>query len=268
MLKYQSTGFRRETARPRQVHILRRIISNVAEIWIGTSGWHYRHWVGNFYPARLPASRMLAYYIEEFDTVELNNTFYKLPTETSLSAWRNSTPPHFHFAVKGSRFLTHMKKLKNAEEGLTRFLDAVEVLGPKLGPVLFQLPPNWEVDADRLAAFLAIFPRDRRCVFEFRNPTWETEPIYGLLAQYNAGYCIFDLAGYGSPSKVTADFSYVRLHGPGGKYKGTYTDPQLKRWVQQIQTWSKTLAAVYVYFDNDDSGYAPQDALRLKRMLG
>ncbi len=240
----------------------------MAEIWIGTSGWHYKHWVGNFYPARLPASRMLAHYIATFDTVELNNSFYKLPAENSLSDWRNSTPPNFCFAVKGSRFLTHMKKLKNAEEGLNRFLDAVEVLEPKLGPILFQLPPNWEVDADRLAGFLAIFPRGRRCAFEFRNPTWDTEQIYDLLAKHNAGYCIFDLAGYGSPCKVTADFAYVRLHGPGGKYQGSYSDAQLGKWARQISAWSKTLDAIYVYFDNDDSGYAPQDALRLKHLLG
>jgi uncharacterized protein YecE (DUF72 family) len=211
---------------------------------------------------------MLAHYIEKFDTVELNNSFYKLPAETSLSAWRDSTPPHFRFAVKGSRFLTHMKKLKNAEEGLKRFLEAVEVLGPKLGPVLFQLPPHWEVDTDRLADFLAIFPRDLRCAFEFRNPTWNTREIYDLLGRYNAAYCVFDLAGYLSPREVTADFSYVRLHGPGGKYQGTYSEAQLQKWAHQIHAWRKTLAAVYVYFDNDDSGYAPHDALRLKSMLG
>jgi uncharacterized protein YecE (DUF72 family) len=239
----------------------------MAKIWIGTSGWHYKHWIGNFYPAGLPGSRMLAHYIEKFDTVELNNSFYKLPAENSLSAWRDSTPPHFHFAVKGSRFLTHMKKLKNAEEGLNRFLRAVGVLGPKLGPVLFQLPPHWEIDADRLADFLAIFPRDLRCAFEFRNPTWNTQAIYDLLARYNAGYCIFELAGYLSPCAVTANFTYVRLHGPGGKYQGTYSDAQLRKWARQIATWSKTLDAIYVYFDNDDSGYAPKDALRLKGML-
>src|SRR3954469_8428592 len=117
---------------------------NVGEVWIGTSGWHYKHWVGNFNPPRLPGSRMLAHYINHLDTVELNNTFYKLPAQTSLFAWRDSTPSNFLFAVKGSRFLTHMKKLNNVEDGLTRFLDAVDVLDPKLGPILFQMPPNWD----------------------------------------------------------------------------------------------------------------------------
>jgi uncharacterized protein YecE (DUF72 family) len=210
---------------------------------------------------------MLAHYIQHFDTVELNNTFYKLPAKTSLLTWRDSTPPHFHFAVKGSRFLTHMKKLNNAEEGLNRFLESVDVLDPKLGPILFQLPPNWELNLDRLAAFLALLPRYRRCAFEFRNPTWNTPSIYELLAQYNMAYCIFDLNGYLSPIQVTADFSYIRLHGPGGKYQGTYSDAALEGWAGKINEWRKKLTAVYVYFDNDDSGYAPRDALRLKALL-
>jgi uncharacterized protein YecE (DUF72 family) len=210
---------------------------------------------------------MLAHYIQHFNTVELNNTFYKLPGEASLLAWRDSTPPNFHFTVKGSRFLTHMKKLNNAQDGLKRFLDAVDVLGPKLDAILFQLPPNWDLNLDRLAAFLALLPRYRRCAFEFRNPTWNTPQTYDLLAQYNAAYCIFDLAGYVSPFEVTADFSYIRLHGPGGKYQGSYSDAALEEWARNITNWSKKLAAVYVYFDNDDSGYAPQDALRLKNLV-
>jgi uncharacterized protein YecE (DUF72 family) len=239
----------------------------VGEVWIGTSGWHYKHWVGNFYPPRLPSSRMLAHYIQHFDTVELNNTFYKLPAKTSLLTWRDSTPLHFHFAVKGSRFLTHMKKLNNAEEGLNRFLESVDVLNPKLGPILFQLPPNWELNLDRLAAFVALLSRYRRCAFEFRNPTWNTPKTYDLLGQYNMAYCIFDLNGYLSPLQVTADFSYIRLHGPGGKYQGSYSEAALEEWSRKIKNWSKKLAAVYVYFDNDDSGYAPRDALRLKALL-
>lgn len=210
---------------------------------------------------------MLAHYFQHFDTVELNNSFYKLPAEASLAAWRDSTPPGFHFAVKGSRFLTHMKKLHNAEEGLGRFLHAVDILEPKLGPILFQLPPNWELNLDRLAAFLNLLPPYRRFAFEFRNPTWDTPETYHLLSRHNASYCIFDLAGYLSPLQLTADFSYIRLHGPGGKYQGTYTDSALEQWVRIIDKWRKELAAIYVYFDNDDSGYAPADALRLKALL-
>ncbi len=240
----------------------------MSEIRIGTSGWHYKHWLGNFYPAGLPASHMLAHYLQHFDTVELNNSFYKLPAQTSLLTWRDSTPPRFQFAVKGSRFLTHMKKLKNARDGLNRFLEAVDVLAPKLGPILFQLPPNWAVDVGRLADFLALLPRYRRYTFEFRDATWNTPQTYELLAQHNAAYCIFDLAGSVSPVKVTADFCYMRLHGPGGKYQGSYSDASLQEWASKINEWSKRLAAVYVYFDNDDSGYAPRDALRLKTLVG
>ena len=160
-----------------------------------------------------------------------------------------------------------MKKLNNAEEGLQRYLDAVAVLEPKLGPILFQLPPNWELNLDRLAAFLKLLPSDRRCAFEFRNPTWNALEVYQLLAAQNAAYCIFDLAGYLSPLEVTADFCYIRLHGPGGKYQGSYSDAALGDWAGKIKKWSKTLKAVYVYFDNDDSGYAPRDALRLRSLL-
>lgn len=239
----------------------------MGQIWIGTSGWHYKHWVGNFYPERLPASLMLGEYIQHFNTVELNNTFYKLPTQTSLLSWRESTPPDFHFAVKGSRFLTHMKKLNNTEAGLKRFFDAVDVLAPKLDTILFQLPPNWEINVDRLAAFLALLPRYYRYAFEFRNLTWNTSETYKLLAKHNAAYCIFDLAGYLAPLEITADFCYIRLHGPGGKYQGSYSDAALQKWASKIAEWSKKLAAVYIYFDNDDSGYAPRDALRLRGLL-
>ena len=209
---------------------------------------------------------MLAYYMERFDTVELNNSFYRLPTPESLRAWRDSTPPDFHFAVKGSRFLTHMKKLKDARDGLNRFLEAVEILDPKLGPILFQLPPNWEINLDRLGDFLRLLPPDRRCAFEFRNPTWNTAQTYDLLAQYKAGYCIFDLAGYVSPSEVTTDFAYIRLHGPGGKYQGSYSDETLQKWGDTIARWNERLSAIYVYFDNDEAGYAAKDALRLKEL--
>jgi uncharacterized protein YecE (DUF72 family) len=239
----------------------------MAKLWIGTSGWHYKHWIGNFYPKGLPSSRMLSQYILSFDTVELNNTFYKLPERETLIAWRDSTPPHFHFAVKGSRFLTHMKKLKNAEEGLKRFLDSVDVLGPKLGPLLFQLPPNLEVDIERLAQFLLLLPRYVSSVFEFRNPTWNDKNVFAILARYNSAYCIYELAGYTTPYTVTADFAYIRLHGPGGKYQGKYDDKTLSSWAKRIRSWSEKMKAVYVYFDNDDSGYAPQNALQLKEML-
>jgi len=237
------------------------------EIRIGTSGWHYRHWLGNFYPAKMPASRMLAHYCERFDTVEINNSFYRLPSENSLLTWRNGTPPDFIFAVKGSRFLTHMKKLKDAEQGLERFLNAVNLLRPKLGPIVFQLPPQWEMNLERMNEFLRILPKSQRVAFELRNATWHSPEVFQLLERYNAGHCIFHLSGEHSPIRNTADFAYVRLHGPGGKYQGSYSNGALSEWAERISAWTRNLKAVYVYFDNDEAGYAPRDAQRLKAMV-
>ena len=211
---------------------------------------------------------MLAYYCERFDTVELNNSFYHLPKKSSLESWRDSTPPGFCFAAKGSRFLTHMKKLKDPEQGLNRFLDAIEVLQQKLGPILFQLPPNWELDVERLANFLGFLPGEHRYAFEFRNASWSVPEIYDLLRQRNAANCIFHLAGTQSPIEVTADFAYVRLHGPGGKYQGSYSDQALVEWALRIRKWRQELKTIYVYFDNDEAGYAAQNALRLKDLIG
>ncbi|MBV8808839.1 MAG: DUF72 domain-containing protein [Acidobacteriaceae bacterium] len=237
------------------------------DIRIGTSGWHYKHWIGPFYPEKTPASKMLAYYQQQFNTVEVNNSFYHLPKQASLECWRDSTPADFVFAAKGSRFLTHMKKLKDAEQGLQRFLEAIETLRQKLGPILFQLPPQWDVDFERLNTFLRLLPKHHRYSFEFRNATWHIPHIYGLLREHNAAYCAFHLAGEHSPVEITADFAYVRLHGPGGKYQGSYSERALADWSERISKWKRDLKAVYVYFDNDQAGYAAQDALRLKSLV-
>ena len=238
-----------------------------AEIRIGTSGWHYRHWVGTFYPPDLKTSQMFAFYQRFFDTVELNNSFYRLPTPDAFRAWRASAGPEFVFAVKGSRFLTHNKKLKEPEQALHNLLPRAELLGEKLGPVLFQLPPKWKLNLERLDTFLQALPKVHRYAFEFREETWHTQAVYDILRRYNAAYCIHELAGFHTPIEVTADFAYVRLHGPGGKYQGCYTDDKLQEWADRIAEWSRKLRAVYVYFDNDDSGYAPRNALELKRRV-
>ena len=210
---------------------------------------------------------MLSYYYERFDTVELNNTFYRLPMKNALENWRDSTPEKFCFAAKGSRFLTHMKKLRDPEQGLERFFDAVDVLRQKLGPVLFQLPPNWELDLNRLAHFLKTLPKRHRYAFEFRNPSWNVREVYDLLARHSIGYCIFDLAGFQSPIEVTTDLVYIRLHGPGDKYQGSYSTTVLSDWGHQIRKWQKEHRTVYVYFDNDQAGYATHNALKLKELL-
>lgn len=242
-------------------------IPGKCEIRIGTSGWHYKHWIGSFYPPKTPASKMLQHYIDHFDTVELNNSFYHLPKKPALECWRDSSPESFVFAAKASRFLTHMKKLKDPELGLARFLDCIEILGSKLGPILFQLPPHWELNLERLRLFVELLPACHRYAFEFRNATWNTPEVYSLLAAHNVAYCAFHLAGEHSPTQITADFTYLRLHGPGGKYQGSYTEEDLHIWAERIQKWRSKLAAIYVYFDNDEAGYAASDALQLKKML-
>jgi uncharacterized protein YecE (DUF72 family) len=211
---------------------------------------------------------MLAFYVEHFDTVELNNSFYRLPTESAFDDWRTSTPQNFVFAVKASRFLTHNKKLKDPESALHNFLPRAEHLGAKLGPILFQLPPRWQVNYERLQALLQVLPTTFRYVFELRDLSWINPEINDLLARFRAAFCIYELAGYQSPLTVTTDFAYVRLHGPGvEKYQSSYSRASLQNWRKQIGVWAKTLTNVYVYFDNDQAGYAAQNALTLKRMV-
>ena len=236
-----------------------------ARIHIGTSGWHYPHWKDRFYPPDLPASQHLAYYAKHFDIVELNNTFYRLPSESAVLGWKKGSPAHFSFAVKGSRFLTHMKKLKDAEAGVERFFSRVDLLGSKFGPVLFQLPPHWTSDEDRLRSFLEILPRSHRYAFEFRDPSWNNPGILKLLERFRAAYCIFDLAGFQSPLALTADFTYLRLHGPGGRYQGSYDDSKLQTWAERLAGWD--LRAAYVFFDNDQAAYAVENALRLRSLV-
>jgi uncharacterized protein YecE (DUF72 family) len=210
---------------------------------------------------------MLAWYAQRFDTVELNNSFYRLPSEGAFLDWRRSTPAGFRFAVKASRFITHMKKLKDPEEALVRFLARAELLKGKLGPILFQLPPWWECNLDRLQAFLAALPRGHRYTFELRNTTWHVPEVYRALRSYNAAFCIYEIAGFRSGMNLTADFTYVRLHGPGGAYEGSYDDAVLSEWVRRIRAWSRELKQIYVYFDNDQEAFAARNALRLRELL-
>ena len=238
------------------------------DIRIGTSGYHYKHWRGPFYPTGISPDEMLEYYSQQFDTVELNNSFYRLPTESAFDNWRQSTPANFVFAVKASRFLTHQKKLKDPESALQNLLPRASRLSTKLGPLLFQLPPRWQVNPGRLEGLLEALPRDLRCTFEFRDLSWIQPDINRLLARFGAAFCIYELGGYQSPMTVTADFAYVRLHGPGlGKYQESYSTGRLRRWSKQVEDWAKDLASIYIYFDNDQAGYAARNALELKRLV-
>jgi uncharacterized protein YecE (DUF72 family) len=234
---------------------------------VGTSGWHYKHWIGTFYPERTSPAAMLPYYFERFDTVEINNSFYRLPQPGSFKRWKESTPDDFVFAVKASRFLTHNKKLKDPENALQNFLPRAEELGKKLGPILFQLPPTWRCNVGRLEELLEVLPRKHRYAFEFREPSWHCAEVYKVLRRYNAAYCIYDLAGFKTENEITADWTYIRLHGPGRKYQGDYSDRVLLGWAEQILGWQRQLSSVFVYFDNDQAGFAPENALRLKRSM-
>jgi uncharacterized protein YecE (DUF72 family) len=211
---------------------------------------------------------MLEYYSHQFDTVELNNSFYRLPTDAAFDNWRESTPANFAFAVKASRFLTHQKKLKDPESALENFLPRASRLSTKLGPLLFQLPPRWQVNPGRLEGLLEVLPRDLRCAFEFRDLSWIQPDINKLLARFGAAFCIYELAGFHSPLTITANFAYVRLHGPGlGKYQESYSTGRLRRWSKQVEEWAKDLASIYIYFDNDQAGYAARNALELRRLI-
>lgn len=238
------------------------------ELRIGASGWHYKHWLGPFYPADLPASKMLAFYTARFDTVEINNSFYKLPSAETFEKWRQATPPGFSFAVKASRFITHMKKLKEPRHALENFLPRAEVLAEKLGTILFQLPPHWHCNTERLAEFLETLPAYHRYTFELRDPSWHNSEVYSLLSQHNAAFCIYQLSGFESPVEITADFTYIRLHGPTeSAYQGSYDSSSLQFLAGRIRDWQRRLKAIYVYFDNDQAGFAAHNALELKRLL-
>jgi uncharacterized protein YecE (DUF72 family) len=237
-------------------------------IRIGTSGWNYNHWLGTFYPKGTRQRDLLAAYAERFETVEINRTFYSLPGTDAVAKWHAQSPAGFLFAVKASRYLTHRKRLKEPEEPVERLLGRIEPLKEKLGPVLFQLPPRWRVNPGRLERLLDELPGNHRYAFEFRDPSWHDEQILRLLSGKNAAFCIFDLAGKRSPIELTAGFVYIRLHGPGGAYQGSYHGRTLSVWARRMVEWRDAGKDVYCYFDNDEKAYAPHDASRLKEMVG
>ena len=210
---------------------------------------------------------ILGHYQKFFHTVEINNSFYQLPPKKTFETWRQSVPRGFLFAVKGSRYITHMKKLKDPAKSLARFLSRVEVLREKLGPVLFQLPPNWRFNGERLDSFLEALAGEFRVAFEFRDPSWLRDETLERLSKHGAAFCIYDLAGFQSPKEVTADFIYIRLHGPGDRYQGKYPDQTLAGWAGAFAVWAKAKKEIFCYFDNDQAGYAARDALRLQEMI-
>jgi uncharacterized protein YecE (DUF72 family) len=235
--------------------------------WIGTSGYVYRHWrKGIFYPRGLPAREELGYFATVFGTVELNNPFYRLPTAEMFQRWRESTPPTFRFAVKASRYITHLKRLSKVEDELALFLSRADHLGPKLGPILFQLPPTLQLELPRLQHFLALLSRDRRWAIEFRHPSWHSKDVYALLTDSGVALCI-PVGGGLDPDRVTtAPFTYIRMHR-GREPAGGFTDDELTSWARQLRALRSAGKDTYVYFNNDWGGYAVRDALKLRTLV-
>jgi uncharacterized protein YecE (DUF72 family) len=239
------------------------------ELRIGTSGWHYKSWHGPFYPSTLKIKDFLGFYVERFDTAEINNSFYRLPTENAVRTWRDSAPEGFLFAWKASRFMTHMKRLKDIEESIGLVFGRMAALDDKFGPVLFQLPPTFKADAqrrERVARTLSLVPAQQRYAFEFRHPSWYEAATLNLLSDHNAALCISDHADAPAPWAATADFVYVRAHGTNGRYAGSYSRETLQDWTRRIAEWRDEGRDVYVYFDNDIKSAAPGDAGELVRL--
>ena len=210
---------------------------------------------------------MLGFYAEHFPTVELNNSFYHLPSIKSFHAWRETVPDDFVFAVKASRFITHMKKLKAPKTSTEKFFARVEKLERKLGPILFQLPPRWKVNVGRLAEFLGAMPKDYRFAFEFRDESWFNDEVYEVLKKHNVALCVYHMNGWDSPMEVTADFAYVRMHGTESTYGGSYPRSALKKWAKRIETWRSQSMDVYFYFNNDPEGHAVRNAKSLQKLV-
>ncbi len=242
--------------------------NNGKKIHIGTSGWNYKHWKSVFYPEDLAQKDWLDFYKSRFHSVEINNSFYQLPAKLTFRQWKETVNDDFIFTVKASRYITHMKKLKDALEPLHRLLDHVAVLGPSLGPILFQLPPRWHINTERLSSFLKSLPEKYRYTMEFRDDSWWHKDVYELLKNQNIAFCIYQLAGILSPREVTADFIYIRLHGPAAQaYQGQYDVQELAGWVGAFSSWSKQGREIFCFFDNDQNGYAARDALKLQEMI-
>jgi uncharacterized protein YecE (DUF72 family) len=241
----------------------------VLRIHVGCSGWNYAHWRGGvFYPPRLASRHWLHFYGRHFDTVEVNATFYRLPKRSTVERWVDQTPPGFLMAVKASRYLTHVKRLSGLREGTEVLLERLGPLvdSPKLGPVLWQLPPTMRRDDDRLAQALAVLPSNLRHAFEFRHESWFAEETYRLLREHGVALVIADRAG--APGlrreELTADFTYVRFHAGSHGGNGNYSHAELGAWKRRVERWART-AEVFAYFNNDWAGFAVENALYLKR---
>jgi uncharacterized protein YecE (DUF72 family) len=234
-------------------------------IRVGTSGWQYDDWKERFYPEGLPRSAWLRWFAERFSTVEVNNTFYRLPGRSTFERWRQETPDAFLMAVKASRYLSHLRRLREPEEPVRRILDAAEGLGPRLGPILFQLPPRFPADPSRLADVLQLLPPGVRAAFEFRDPSWHSEEIRGMLGEAGAALVLADRPGWRLPDRIVGDWAYVRFH-QGRRMAAGYPRTKLRRWADRLAELD--VRDGYVYFNNDGGGAAIRDAIAFRELLG
>jgi uncharacterized protein YecE (DUF72 family) len=233
-------------------------------ILVGTSGWQYGHWKGRFYPKGVSQRDWLSFFSERFPAVEINNTFYMLPRESVFDGWRERSAEDFTFAVKASRYITHIRRLRDCREPLERFWTSARHLGPKLGPVLFQLPPNLRADLELLRAFLRLLPREMRAAFEFRHPSWEVEEIHRALDRADCALVLADRPGARVPRVVTSGWSYVRFH-QGRRVAPGYPREKLRRWAERLG--GIEAEEVWVFFNNDTGGAALRDAVTLTDLL-
>ena len=238
----------------------------MSELFIGTSGWNYPHWQGVFYPQGLREDKWLEHYTKFFNCVELNVTFYRLLQKKTFENWHKRTPKDFHFVAKGSRFITHIKKIKGIGESLKLFIDNAVGLEEKLAAILWQLPPGFKKDLKRLESFLKLLKKlNIRQAFEFRNESWFDKETYTLLKEYNACLCIAHSSRFSCVKEVTADFLYLRFHGGEALYSSNYSDRELKEWVNFTKKFSHK--DILAFFNNDAYGYAVKNALRFKELL-
>jgi len=238
-----------------------------ASINIGTSGWNYKHWYGVFYPDKLKQRELLEFYTKYFDTVEINSSFYRLPPPETFGNWADKVPENFLFSVKANRYITHLKRLINVKEALTNFLKSVEKLGKKLGVILFQLPPSFKYDLERLEGFFKLLPVNFRYAVEFRNKKWFNEEVYDLLVKNGIIFCIFHFYPILAPDVITANTVYLRFHGSTGPYRGKYDSDFLRIIAGKIVEWNSQGKEVFCYFDNDEKGYAVINAMELKKIV-
>ena len=230
-------------------------------VWVGTSGYNYPEWKGSFYPQDLSAAKMLSYYAERFSTVEINYTFYRMPNAKTIGGWAAATPEAFTFVLKAPKRITHDARLKDVDEPVRYFVDAARTLGPKLGPLLFQLPPFFKRDLGRLGDLLVLLPPALRCAFEFRHDSWFHDEVYELLKTRNAALCIADTEKGTTPLAVTADFGYFRLRDEG------YSEEDLKRWRDTVRSLGTKWQDAFIYFKHEESGIGPALALKLRALL-